>query len=290
MSLGARYLLISVSCFQIVNLTVKWLAHIPFEQLVFWRAFIALMITIVYLRTKKISLWGTNRKLLILRGLAGTTALTLFFYTLHAMPLATAVTIQYLAPVFTVLFAGVFFKEHVSGLAWFCALLGFAGVWIIQGFDARVDLLDAGIGVVSAMASALAYNSVRSLRHTDHEWVVIFYFPLITSLIIFPFAVRTGVWPQAKDWPLIILIGCLTQVAQLYLTKAFHAENASKLAPYNYVGVLWAVLYGVLFFGEKLPLATVVGMLVIMVSVGLSSCLPRDRLSRYSDKFYRAGK
>lgn len=91
LSLGARYLLISVSCFQLVNLTVKPLSHIPFEQLVFWRAFICLVITFVYLRSRKIFVWGENRRVLILRGVAGTVALTLFFYTLHAMPLASAV-------------------------------------------------------------------------------------------------------------------------------------------------------------------------------------------------------
>ncbi len=271
MSLGARYLLISVSCFQLVNLAVKSLGHLPFEQVVFWRAFISLTITFAYLRYHRMSLWGENKRLLILRGLAGTVALTLFFYTLHEMPLATAVTIQYLAPIFTVLFSGLFFGEKVLPWHWLCSLLGFAGVWVIQGFDTRVSMLDAAIGVVSAIASAVAYNSVRGLRHTDHEWVVIFYFPLIASIILFPFAVRSGVWPALADWPRIIFIGVMTQVAQLYLTKAYHAEQASRIAAFNYVGVLWAVLFGVLFFGETLPFATVAGMVLILASVWMST-------------------
>lgn len=271
MSLGARYLLISVTSFQLVNLTVKSLAHLPFEQIVFCRAFISLLITFVYLKSRKMDLWGQNKRLLILRGLAGTVALTLFFYTLHAMPLATAVTIQHLAPIFTVLISGLFFGEKVKAWHWFCSLLGFAGVYVIQGFDTRVSLLDASIGVVSAIASAVAYNSVRSLRHTDYEWVVIFYFPLIASVILFPWAVHSWVWPQAMDWPLIVIIGVLTQVAQLYLTKAYQAQQASEIAAFNYVGVLWAVLYGILFFGETLPLATLAGMLIILASVYLST-------------------
>jgi len=250
---------------------VKALSHIPIEQLVFWRAVICLSITFVYLRWRGISVWGSNKKVLILRGLAGTIALTLFFYTLHAMPLASAVTIQYLSPIFTVLFSGLFFGEKVSGWHWLCSLVGFAGVWVIQGFDARVGIFDAGVGVVAAMASAVAYNSVRSLRHSDHEWVVIFYFPLVASVLTFPLALRTWIWPAAGDWPLILLIGGLTQVAQLYLTKGYQAERASKIAAVNYAGVLWAVLYGALFFGEGVPWATFAGMILILASVWLST-------------------
>lgn len=252
-------------------MTVKSLAHLPFEQVVFWRAFISLTITFAFLRYKKIPIWGKNKKILILRGLAGTMALTLFFYTLTKMPLATAVTIQYLAPIFTVLFSGLFFGETVLPWHWICSLIGFGGVWIIEGFDPRVSMFDAAIGVTSAVASAIAYNSVRSLRHTDHEWVVIFYFPLIASLILFPWAVRSGVWPALGDWPRLIFIGVMTQVAQLYLTKAYHAEQAARIAAFNYVGVLWAILFGVLFFGETLPPATLAGMLLILASVWMST-------------------
>lgn len=250
---------------------MKSLAHIPVAELVFFRALISLLITYLYLRWRGIPVWGENKLLLVLRGFAGTVALSFFFYTLHAMPLASAVTIQYLSPIFLVLFAGLFFGETVTWWHWLCSLVGFAGVWMIQGFDTRVSLFDACVGVVSAMASAVAYNSVRSLRHTDHEWVVIFYFPLIASFLSFPFAVREWVAPALGDWPYIVLIGVLTQIAQLFLTKAYHAESASKIASVNYVGVLYAVAFGILFFGESLPVPTIVGMILIMFSVFLST-------------------
>lgn len=252
-------------------MTVKSLSHLPFEQIVFWRALISLSITFVFLRWRGIPLWGVNRRMLIFRGVAGTLALTLFFYTLHKMPLASAVTIQYLAPIFTVLFSGLFFGEQVRPWHWFCSMVGFVGVLVIQGFDTRVDLLDAGVGVVSAMASAVAYNTVRSLRGADHEWVVIFYFPLIASAITFPLALSKWVWPAGWDWALLVVIGVLTQAAQLYLTKGYQAERAAKIAAVNYVGVLWAVLFGVVIFHETIPAATVAGMILIMLSVWMST-------------------
>lgn len=271
MSLGVRYIFYSASAFAFVSLGVKALPHIPSSQLVFWRGLVCFLITLYYLKSHGIPVWGNNKRVLILRGLAGTVALSCFFYTLHAMPLATAVTIQYMSPIFTVLVAGLIFREGVSVWHWLCALLGFLGVWLIEGFDTRVTVLDAGIGVTGAVASAFAYNSVRSLRKSENEWVVMFYFQFLATLIIIPWAAQDFVTPTWRDAGVIVMIGVLTQVAQLYLTKGYQIDKASKVAPVSYVGVLYAVLFGILFFNEQLPLTTIAGMVIIMSSVIITS-------------------
>lgn len=271
MSLGARYILGAVLSFSIVSLFVKILQHFPFELLVFWRGFTCLAITVVMVRRLKISPWGNNRKGLILRGLFGTLALSFFFYTLHAMPLASAVTIQYLSPLFTVLVAGRFFGESVAPVYWLSSVLGFAGVYVIQGFDPRVSMFDALMGVCGALSSAFAYNSVRSLRDSDNEWVVMFYFPLIASALSLPFAVRAWVWPVGKEWLWLLAIGLFTQLGQFFLTRGYQADKASRVASINYLGVILASIYGAVFFNETVPPGTAAGILLIMVSVGLTS-------------------
>jgi drug/metabolite transporter (DMT)-like permease len=270
-STGARYILAAVSCFSIVSLVVKALGHLPFEQLIFWRGVTCLLITYFMVRRLGLPLWGNNKKALVMRGTFGTLALGFFFYTLHTMPLAAAVTIQYLSPIFTVLVAALFFGEKVRPLHWLCSLLGFAGVWIIQGYDDRISLFGALMGVGGALSSAFAYNTVRSLKDSDHEWVVMFYFPLIASVVATPFALRTWVWPQGIDWLYIVLLGAMTQIAQLFLTRGYSLEKASKVAAVNYAGVLFAVIFGIALYGEKLPATTVVGMALILVSVWLST-------------------
>lgn len=277
MSAGARYILAAVSCFSIVSIIVKALGHLPFEQLVFWRGVTCLGITYFMVKRLGLPVWGNNKKSLIMRGTFGTLALCFFFYSLHTMPLAAAVTIQYLSPILTVLVAALFFGEQVRLVHWICSLIGFAGVWIIQGYDDRVSLFGAVMGVGGALSSAFAYNTVRVLRDSDHEWVVMFYFPLIATAVSAPFALRTWVWPRGMDWVLILLLGGLTQIAQLFLTRGYSLEKASKVAAVNYAGVLWAVIFGVWLYGEKLPVATVVGMLLILFSVGLSAQV-KDRV------------
>lgn len=237
----------------------------------FWRGFVCLFITYGYLKHLKLHVWGHNKKWLIIRGIAGTFALSFFFYAIQHMPLASAVTIQYLSPVFTVILAGMFFGETVSGRHWFCSLLGFVGVLVIQGFDDRVSLFDAAMGLMGALASAFAYNSVRTLKDSDHEWVVMFYFPLIATLASAPMAFRNWIWPQGWDWFWIVCLGILVQIAQLFLTRAYSREKASAVASVNYFGVMLATVYGVVLFGEHLPPATLAGMGIILLSVWLSS-------------------
>lgn len=271
MSAGAWYILASVSLFSVVSLAVKLLPHLPVEQLIFWRGLICLGITYAMVKRLKLDPWGNNRKILALRGLAGTVALCGFFYTLHTIPLATAVTIQYLSPVLTVFVAGLFFREKVEPIHWVSSILGFVGVYIIQGFDARVSLFDAGMGVMGALGSAFAYNSVRVLRDSDHEWVVMHYFPVVATVASAPFAVRTWVWPEAWDWALILIIGVFTQIAQVCLTRGYTLEKASRVASMNYAGVVYAAILGVLLFDERLPVTTLAGMGVILFSLWLST-------------------
>lgn len=271
---GARYILASVVSFSFVSLLVKSLPDFPFEVLVFWRGFTCLAITYYIVRRLNIPPWGNNRKVLLARGVLGTMALSSFFYSLHSMPLASAVTLQYLSPVFTVVVAGAFFGETVAPIHWLCSLMGFAGVYIIQGFDPRVGAFDASIGVLGALCSAFAYNSVRSLRDSDSEWVVMFYFPLIASLASAPFAYRKWVWPVGWEWLAILGIGIFTQFGQFFLTRGYQAARASETASMNYVGVLLATCYSVFLFQEQLLPATSAGMLMILFSVWLSGKSP----------------
>lgn len=265
---GVRSMLIAVTLFAVVNASVKFLDHIPFFEIVFFRALITLLICGFLLKKKDIPLSGNNKKILLARGLAGTLALTGFFYTLQEMPLATAVTLQYLSPIFTILLAGLLVKEPARPIQWFLFLTAFIGVYLVKGFDPRVATLDIVIGIAAAVSSALAYNFVRILRNSDHELVVVFYFPLVTLPLIGPFAFAHWVTPQGWDWFFLLLIGGFTQMAQVYMTRGYQAAKASKVGIINYLGVLYALGIGWFVFAESLYLWTMVGIGLIVVSVG----------------------
>ena len=120
--------------------------------------------------------------MLLLRGLFGTSALYLFFTTLQNIPLAPAMTIQYLSPIFTSVIAIFVLKERVKAPQWIFYAIAFSGVLLIERFDDRVSIFYATLGIVSALFSGVAYNLVRRLREKEHPLTVVLHFQLFGSI------------------------------------------------------------------------------------------------------------
>ena len=115
---GVLYMVISSFAFSLMQLCVKALPHISIAELVIFRSLVSLSICIFFLRKQQVSIWGNNTKVLLARGFFGIIALTLFFITLQNIPLASAVTIQYMSPIFTAFFAIYIMKEKTRLLQW----------------------------------------------------------------------------------------------------------------------------------------------------------------------------
>ena len=98
----------------------------------------------------------------------------------------------------------------------------------------------------SACFSGLAYNCIRYLRTTESTLVVVFYFPLVATPIM-GFIVN-WVKPQGLDWVYIVVLGVVTQVAQVFMTKGIQSDSAGNIMTYKYVGVVFAFIYGYFIF------------------------------------------
>ncbi len=75
------------------------------------------------------------------------------------------------------------------------------------------------------------------------------------------------VMPQGVEWLILALLGVLTQVAQIYMTKALHADHSSTIMPFKYFGVIYAFLIGLFFFQETLPWLSLVGIMIVIIAV-----------------------
>ncbi len=271
MSPGQIKMLLAVIFFAVTHASVKQLSHIPFLELVFFRALISLVLCLVSIKKNKIPPLGKNKKLLLARGFAGTLALCLYFYLLQVIPLATAVSLQYLSPIFTVAIASVLLKEHLKLSQWFYFLLAFVGVILIRGFDFNVTYTHLFIGMLSAIGSGFAYNFVRMLRTTEDPMVVVLYFPLVTVPLVSPFVYLQWVPPVSWDWAYVLAIGIFTQLAQVNMTIAYQTERADKVSIINYLGLILAILVGYILFDETVSLMSLSGMALIIASVMLVS-------------------
>jgi len=272
MNKGVQYMLISSFAFSLMHLCVKALPHIPVFELVFFRSIVSLLISLISLKKKNIPVFGNNRKVLLARGMFGVTALTLFFITLQNIPLAGAVTIQYLSPIFTAFFAIWVLKEKIKNRQWFFFSLAFLGVLTLKGFDisGQISFKYVGIGLVSACFSGLAYNCIRLLRTTENPLVVVFYFPLVATPIMAVLSYFNWIQPQGTDWIYLLLLGIITQVAQIYMTKGIQSDRAGNIMTYKYIGVLFAFGYGYLFFGETYSFMSIFGIFLLLSGVLLN--------------------
>ena len=264
-------MLLATFAFAVMNVFVKQLSRIPAIEIVFFRCLVSAAICFVGIARAGVDWKGNNNALLIARGSFGTLALFTFFVTLQHVPLATAVTIAYLSPIFTTLIGVFLLGESVRAVQWLFYAIAFAGVLVIKGFDASVQTLFLVTGITSAICSAMAYNLVRRLKEQEHPLVVVLHFQLvgvIAGLIFTLFYWRTPA--SAWEWFCLLMCGLLTQVGQICLTKALQAERVAHVSILNYSGLIYALAFGVFIFGEHYTLQTILGIALVAAGVVLS--------------------
>jgi len=181
--------------------------------------------------------------------------------------MATAVTIQQLSPIFTILLAVFFVGEKVKKIQWLLFLVAFAGAVIVKGFDPRISWFHFSLGVLSAFFAGVAYNAIIKCKHTEHPLTLVMYFPMIALPI-------TGVWcffdwktPEGNEWIFLLLSGIFTQIGQVCLTKALITGKPSVIVPFKYLGIVLALIYGFFLFSESFTLVVLLGIGLIVSSV-----------------------
>jgi drug/metabolite transporter (DMT)-like permease len=269
-SKGVLYMLLATFIFAIMNVLVKYVDNIPAIEVIMFRSIVSFVMSGATLKMKGVPLLGKNKPVLLLRGLAGALALMMFFTTLQEIPLASAVTLMFLGPIFTAMLGVWIVKEKVYPLQWVFFAMSFAGIIMIKGFDPRVTPFMALLGVGAAFFSGVAYNMIRKLKTSEHPLVIIFYFPLVTLPIVGTYSYFNWVMPQGWEWVLLIAIGVLTQFAQYFMTLSYQSEALSKVANLNFVGIIYALGFGYVLFGETFNLLTYLGMTAVMLGVVLN--------------------
>jgi drug/metabolite transporter (DMT)-like permease len=265
-----------------MNLCVKQLHHLPALESILFRSIFSIVASYVALRQLGVAPFGHNHRLLISRGSTGAVALVCYFLSVQHLPLATAVTVQYLAPIFTAVLGIWLVREAVKPWQWAFFALSFAGVLLVQqgghpSAAARAlepagpSLVFLAIGVAGALVSGLSYNAIRRLRGREHPLVIVFYFPLISLPLAAVACLFSWQTPQGWDWLWLLGCGIFTQGAQLTMTKAYQLERLSRVAPLNYLGMFYALGLGYVFFGETFGWLAYAGMGLVLLGVGLNA-------------------
>ncbi len=257
-------MLISTLAFACMNTTVKYLSNFSAFQIVLFRSVGSLFFTFGFLLKNKISFAGKNKKLLILRGIVGVTSMSLFFMSTKYLPIGSAVSLRYLAPIFAAIFAVFLLKEKIKLMQWFFFAMAFAGVLVLKGFDKEVSGYGLMLIFISALFSGLVYIILSKIGKSEHPVVVVNYFMIISTLVGLFGALNNWVWPVGKEWFLLGILGVFGYFGQVYMTKAFQIASTTQVAPLKYIEVVFTLLFGTFIFNEVYTFWSLLGIALII--------------------------
>jgi len=281
---GIGLKVVSVVIFIVMASLIKAVdGRVPPGEVVFFRSFFALPVILVWLTLRRempAGLRTQNPLGHLWRGFAGTTAMGLGFAGLALLPLPEVTAIGYAAPLLTVVFAAMFLGEQVRAFRLIAVVVGLAGVLIVLsprlgafGGESDAEGLRATLGAIvvlgGAVFNALAQVFVRKLVATERTSTIVFYFSLTASglaLLTLPFG---WVVPAAGDAALLILAGLLGGVGQIFLTASYREADASVVAPFEYVSILFALAIGFAVFGE-VPTPTMLAGAGLVIAAGIA--------------------
>ena len=126
------------------------------------------------------------------------------------------------------------------------------------------------MGLLASLFSGLAYNMIRKLSTSENPMVIIFYFPLVTVPLTGAFVISGWVSPTGWEWLIILFVGVATQIAQYFMTKAFQHEELAKISSLRYLGIIYALLFGFVLFGESFTIYSYLGMVLVLFGVFLN--------------------
>ena len=245
--------------------------RLPTMEIVSARSLVVLVLSWALLAREGVSPWGRARGLLIVRGLLGFTALTLYYYSLVRLPLADATVIQFTNPIWTTLLAALLLSERLGPREVAASLASLSGVVLLARptllFGGDASSLPAGpvtVALLGAFLSGGAYVTVRSLGRTEHPLVIVFWLALVSTLLSFPFLVIGAALPTPADLGLLAVVGLTTFVGQLAITLGLRDEPAGRATAVAYLQVVFAVLWGILLLEEYPDAWTLLGALVIL--------------------------
>ncbi len=277
-------MLVAAFLFSLMGVCVKFAAvHYNAMELVAYRGLVSIVITFIWARSIGVSLKTQRIGMHAWRGLIGAISLLAWFYALQFLPLATAMTLNYMSSIWVAAFlvggALMYGKAEKQGALFATVLAGFGGVVMVLRPALEQNQIWAGlIGMMSGMTAALAYLQVTALsRAGEPEARVVFYFAAAAAalgLVGVAFSGFSSWSPQHAIW--ILPIGILASGGQLCMTRAYASGATMLVANLQYSGIVFASALGVIVFGDRLSLVSWAGMAVILAS-GIAATILRNR-------------
>lgn len=289
MTIGVVCAVAASTAFTLNDVGIKFLSgDYALHQIVFFRSVIALVLTLAILvpleggirilKTRQLSLH-------MYRGLAVVIANMSFFMGLAAMPLADATAVFFISPLVVTAFSVIFLSEKVGAWRWAAVFIGLLGAMVIMRPGTSAFQPAALFPVLAAFGYASLHMFTRKIGQTEKASTISFYtmlvFVVVSGLIgliagdgrfagsthpSIAFLTRAWILPSQGDAMVMIGIGVASTAGGYLISQAYRLCEAALMAPFEYVALILAIVWGVVIFGEWPHLVVWVGMGLILFS------------------------
>ena len=280
---GVVYMLIASFTFAIMGAFAKLSSdYMSSLEVVFFRNLAGVIIIGFAIYKRPLVNKGGKPWLLFFRGFMGFIAVLAFFYNIAHISLGDAMTFSKTSPIFTAIFAYLFLQEKLSLKAWGAIAIGFVGIlFITQPTGLGFSKYDA-LGIFSGIGAALAYTSIRELRHYyDTRTIVLsfmgvgtlgpillFFVSSFVNMKELDFLLGEFVMPQGIVWFYLLAMGIFATISQLLMTKAYGETKAGIVGAVSYTNIVFSIAVGV-FLGDSLPNMITASGIVLIIFAGI---------------------
>jgi drug/metabolite transporter (DMT)-like permease len=269
-TLGIVWMLATMFCFIALDTIMKYaLDHYSLIQVTWGRFFFATIAAAVICGRQIGSLMiSRSPGVQLARSCLLMVTTALFNVGVTKMPLATATTIMFMSPILVTVLSVFLLKEHVGVRRWASIFVGFCGAVIVaQPWEAQASSVTIGalFLLAAALTNALYQIVTRQLRFDDPLTSLLFTAAagaVVTTLLL------PGNWtqPDAFGWLLLVTSGIAGAVGHWCLIQSLRSAPASVVAPFSYSSLIWSILFGFIVFQDQLPMATILGAVLIVGS------------------------
>lgn len=285
---GIAYLCLGVFVFSLQDAIIKQVSGgYALTEVVFIRSCVGIpiLLALVHFEVGWRAIFSAQMGALAFRALIMFGAYTSYYMAFPAMPLADAVALYFTVPLFLTALAGPVLGEHVGWKVWAAVVLGFGGVVVMLQPGTGLFEPAALLSLLAAALYGVSMLMARKMGGTQVASVMAFYQNAVfmlgagaAALVLWMldvqsashpsvmFLVRPWTVPTLTDGLLIGACGVVAAVGTMFLTNAYRVAKTSVVTPFEYTGILWAPLWGFLFFAEVPKLTTFVGAITIGIA------------------------
>jgi drug/metabolite transporter (DMT)-like permease len=251
--LGIAYMIAATVLFAGSSATSKWLvATYPIGEVLFSRSSTSLLgASLAILPSAGLAVFRTNRlRAHLMRGISQASSQAFLLIAFSLMPLASAVAINFSAPLFATVAAVIFLKEPVGAVRWGALLVGFMGVLLVAGPGADTFQSGSLFALCNAVLFGTVTVGVRGMTATESAETLTMY-QMVVLTAMFALALPIGfIVPTWVDLLAMILNGLANALGQFWWTRALHLAPTSAVVPFNYFSLVWAICLGFLVWGD----------------------------------------